>query len=167
MTEIINTFHVDWHIIVAQLVNFALVVGVLWYFAFKPLAKTMTERTNRIEQGLRQADEAAKRLSQADEEYQEVVIKAKKEAQQLIQQAQTLAEQRRGEVITKTKAETKKIVEASKQQLAIERERLVEQTRSELSDIVALATEKIIAEKLTTQRDQALVERAIKEAKIK
>jgi len=167
MTEIINTFHLDWHIIVAQLVNFALVVAVLWYFALKPLARTMAERSRRIEQGVRQAKEAAKKLAQADKECQAAIAQGRKEAQQLIEQARALGEQQRTEVIARAKVETEKILEASKQQLAVEREKTVEQARAELAEIVALATEKIIEQKLTPERDHALVERAIREAKIR
>jgi len=166
MEEIINTFHVDWHIILAQLVNFALVVAVLWYFAFRPLAKTMTERTTRIEQSLKNADAVEERLRQADAEYQVMLTNAKKDAEQIIVKAKTLAEQQRVEVVEKTKAEAAKIVESGKQQLAAQREQMVASTRVELSELVALATEKVIGEKITTERDRALVERAVKEAKL-
>lgn len=166
MEEIINTFHVDWHIILAQLVNFALVVAVLWYFAFRPLAKTMTERTTRIEQSLKNADAVEERLRQADAEYQTVLTNAKKEAEQIIVQAKTLAEQQRVEVVEKTKAEATKIVESGKQQLAAQREQMIASARTELSELVALATEKVIGEKITTERDRTLVERAVKEAKL-
>ena len=165
MAEIINTFHVDWDIILAQLVNFALVVAVLWYFAFKPLAKTMLERTARIEQSLKNADAVEVRLRQADAEYQTVLINAKKEAEQIIVKARTLAEQQRVEAVEKTKAEATKIVEAGKQQLAAQREQMVASARAELGELVALATEKVIGEKITSERDKALVERAVKEAK--
>jgi len=166
MEEIISTFHVDWHIILAQLVNFILVVAVLWYFAFKPLAKTMTERTTRIEQSLKNADAVEERLRQADAEYQTVLTNAKKDAEHIIVKAKTLAEQQRVEVIEKTKAEAAKIVESGKQQLAAQREQMVASARVELSELVALATEKVIGEKITTERDRALVERAVKEAKL-
>lgn len=166
MEEIINTFHVDWHIILAQLVNFILVVAVLWYFAFRPLAKTMTERTTRIEQSLKNADAVEERLRQADAEYQTVLTNAKKDAEQIIAKSKTLAEQQRVEVVEKTKAEAAKIVESGKQQLAAQREQMVASARVELSELVALATEKVIGEKITTERDKALVERAVKEAKL-
>lgn len=166
MAEIINTFHVDWHIIVAQLVNFALVVAVLWYFAFKPLAKTMSERTTRIEQSLKNADAVEVRLRQADTEYQSMLTNAKKEAEQIITKAKTIADQERVAAVEKTKAEAAKVIEAGKQQLAAQRDQMVASARTELSELVAVATEKIIAEKLTSDRDKALVERAVKEAKV-
>ena len=52
MDSLISTFHIDWHLIVAQLVNFAVVILVLWRFALKPLGKLMDERGQTIAGGL-------------------------------------------------------------------------------------------------------------------
>ena len=41
MDELVKTFHIDWKLIIAQTVNFTIVLGVLWYFAFKPLMKVI------------------------------------------------------------------------------------------------------------------------------
>ena len=49
MDSIIETFHLDWKLFLAQVVNFTIVVFVLWRFAFKPLAKNLAERTRTIE----------------------------------------------------------------------------------------------------------------------
>ena len=56
MEEIIKTFHIDWKLLIAQAVNFAIVVFALYKFAYKPLLKTMNERTAKIEQGLKDAE---------------------------------------------------------------------------------------------------------------
>jgi F-type H+-transporting ATPase subunit b len=165
MAEIINTFHIDWRIIIAQLVNFSLVVAVLWYFAFKPLAKTMGERTTRIEQSLKNADAVTEQLARAESEYQAMVTKAKKEAEQIIVTAKATAERERVEAVERTKTEAAKVIESSKAQLARQREQMVQEARAELADIVAIATGKVISEKLTSDRDKALIEKTITETK--
>ncbi|NUM25807.1 MAG: F0F1 ATP synthase subunit B [Candidatus Buchananbacteria bacterium] len=166
MAEIISTFHIDWKIIIAQLVNFALVVGVLWFFAFKPLAKTMNERTAKIEQGLRNAQAVEQQLKEAEREYQVVVTRAKKEAEGIIISAREMAETQRNETLTKTKTEAAKIIETAKGQLAAQKQQMVNDARTELAEIVALASEKIIAQKLTDKSNLELIEKTIKGVKV-
>src|SRR3990167_6010494 len=110
MDAIISTFQIDWKIIIAQLVNFAIVVFVLWYFAFKPLAKKMTERTNKIEKSLQDASEIEKRLNLVGEENEKRIIASRKEAETIIQQGQLIAEKQKQEAVAKTKEEAAKVV---------------------------------------------------------
>ena len=52
MESIISTFHIDWKIIIAQMINFVIVFVVLYIFALKPLSKLMKERGEKIAKGI-------------------------------------------------------------------------------------------------------------------
>ncbi len=52
MESIISTFHIDWKIIIAQAVNFAVVFIVLYIFALKPLSKLMAEEVRKFQREL-------------------------------------------------------------------------------------------------------------------
>jgi len=58
MEELISTFHIEWQLIIAQLVNFAIVLFVLWKFAYNPILKTLNDRTKKIEKGVKDAEDA-------------------------------------------------------------------------------------------------------------
>ena len=62
MEELIQTFHIDWKLLIAQLINFAIVLFVLWKFAIKPLSKTMDKRTNDIEKSIDDAKKIEENL---------------------------------------------------------------------------------------------------------
>ena len=49
MDTIIESFHVDFKLLIAQAINFLIVFLVLYYFVFKPLLKVMKERSEKIE----------------------------------------------------------------------------------------------------------------------
>src|SRR3989344_4480411 len=93
MESIISTFHIDWKIIIAQMVNFAVVFAVLYVYALKPLSKLMKERSEKIEGGLLDAKKSQELLGQATKEHKENVIRlrqisieAKKELDKEMQQ---------------------------------------------------------------------------------
>ena len=85
MDSIISTFHIDWKIITAQMVNFGVVFVVLYIFALKPLNKLMTERSEKIAKGVGDAKKSAEMLKATSLEYDEVLAKARIEANKIFQ----------------------------------------------------------------------------------
>ena len=80
MESIISTFHIDWKIIIAQAINFGVVFVVLYIFALKPLSKLMAERSEKIARGMDDAKTNATLLEKTKAEYDEVLVKARAEA---------------------------------------------------------------------------------------
>ena len=77
MESFVSTFHIDWKIIIAQAINFAVVVFVLYRFAIKPLKKNLDERKNTIEQGLSDAKTNAELLVSAKNDYEKMLADAR------------------------------------------------------------------------------------------
>ena len=75
MQEFISTFHIDWKLMIAQLINFGVVFLVFYFLAAKPLRKLMEERGKAISKGLDDAKESSELLQKASEEYKQNTIK--------------------------------------------------------------------------------------------
>lgn len=161
MESIITTFHIDWKLIVAQLVNFAIVVGVLWFFVLKPLTKIMAERTATIDKSLRDAEAVKQQLRQAEEEKQAVIKEAHQAARQIIDTAKTTAAEQQQQTLLATREEVKKIVTASKQQLSRDREQLIADVQAQIADVVVLATGRVLEGVVTKPVDRALAQQAV------
>lgn len=162
MDSIIKTFHIDWHILIAQVVNFAVVVGVLWWLAIKPLMAVMTERTKTIEQSLRDAQAAAQRLQEADAEKRELIKSARIEAQSLIAQGQTQAAESQRQMVEQAQQQVKKIVADTKQQLAREQQHIVAQAKAEVAQVVIAAAQAVLGKTVDTKIDARLVDQTLK-----
>jgi F-type H+-transporting ATPase subunit b len=87
MDSLISMFHLDTKLLLAQLINFTIVMLVLWFFAVKPLIKVMGERTAKIEKSLREAKEIEEKMAQTEAERQKVLDQTKKEALVLLEQS--------------------------------------------------------------------------------
>ena len=66
MQELITTFHIDWKLMIAQIVNFGLVFTLLYWLAAKPLSKLMKDRTKEITDGLDNAKLAKTEVANAN-----------------------------------------------------------------------------------------------------
>lgn len=147
MEGIIETFHIDWKIILAQAVNFGIVVAVFYFFALKPLTKLMAERQNKIAKGLEDAKTNEALLAKTDSDYKEALAKARAEAQGIFEAGKKEAEVKKNEMLENAHKEVAQVVEAGKKTLAAEKTKMVNEAKSEIASLAMLAAEKIMAEK--------------------
>ncbi|SVB82190.1 uncharacterized protein METZ01_LOCUS235044, partial [marine metagenome] len=76
-----NTFGVDWHLLVAQAINFAIVAFLIWKFAFKGILDTVKEREEQISDSLKNAEKIKLQLEETDRKHEETLKDASVEAQ--------------------------------------------------------------------------------------
>jgi len=147
MDSIISTFHIDWKIIIAQMINFGVVFVVLYIFALKPLSKLMTERGEKIETGISDAKKSSKLLQKAAEEYKQNTLKLRQIAVDAQKELTKDLEQLRAKNLNKIKADNDEWTKKRMEQMEIDKRALVEGAKSELVTLAMMAAEKIMAEK--------------------
>ena len=162
MESLIQTFHLDLKLMIAQLVNFGIVALVLWFFALKPLLKVMSERTKTIEKSLSDAKKIEERLAKTEAEKRQIIDVTKKEAAGILEEANKKAEAGRKETVNKAKEEIEKLVDKGKIQLVLDKEKMLAEVKAQVADLVVDATKKVLGEALTKEVDKKLVEEAIK-----
>ncbi len=165
MESLIETFHLDIKLIVAQIVNFIVVATVLWFFALKPLLKIMAERTTKIEKSLAQAEEIEKNLAATKTEYEQTISLAKQEAHGILEQAQKQSEINKVEATKNARAEVEKVVAEGKRQLAAERAAIVKEIKTEVSELVMAVTSKVLAGAVDKKIDEKIIRQALDDIK--
>ena len=147
----------DWHVALANTFNFFLIFFILKYFFFGTIKKTLSDRSSKIEKGLRDAEEAAHALSIAEAEKKEIVLQAHSEASSILlkieEKSNELAssiEKKANEkaVITIQEAKTKadKIIEATDIEL-----------RSKVPALAAEMVEKILKQKMNETENNGYI----------
>lgn len=144
-----------------QLINFAVVVVIVWFMILKPLGKKLEERKDIIDRSLDKAKEIETNLKMSERKFDEIIANAKAEANDIIEHAKKKAD----ELALKTKAEAiqevNRLVSQAKKQIASEKEKMVEEVTDAAIELVVLATEKIISEKMDSKKDEALIKKTI------
>jgi F-type H+-transporting ATPase subunit b len=82
--EALANLGIDWKLLVAQVVNFAVVLLVLKRFAYQPMLKLLDERTAKIEKGLADAENAGKKLSEIEIQEKAILMEARTEAKRIL-----------------------------------------------------------------------------------
>lgn len=165
MDQLIQTFHIDVKLLIAQIVNFLIVLFVLYKFAYGPILKTLNDRTKKIEKGINDADEARKKLEEVSISEKEILTNAKKEAQEIIKKGEEAAGKNASEIVAEAKNQTEKMLSQAKIQIEEEKKKILQEVKGEIAGLIVAATEKIITEKLDPEKDKALIERTVSDLK--
>ena len=91
---IVGKFGIHVGHIVMQGISFSLLAYILYRFAFKPVFATMDERNAKIADGLKYADDMKAQLEEAEQERKEIIQKASQEAQGIVNEAKTVADEK-------------------------------------------------------------------------
>lgn len=162
---IAGTFGIDWMKFVAQLINFGIVLFILWKWVFGPVTKKLQERTDKIEKAMRDANSTEKEKQEFAVWKQQEMTKAKTEANSIINSAQSEAGKVKEDILKQAKEEQLKLVEQSKKQIEQEKAQALSSAKSELADIITTATEKILRQKLDDKKDKDLITKSLSSLK--
>jgi F-type H+-transporting ATPase subunit b len=159
--KIFSAFGLDIKILIAQLVNFGILLFLLWKFGYKPMFKMLDDRKNKIEAGLENAARAEIRLKEISEEEKKVLVEAKKEAAKILDEARAMAEESRKRNIDKTKEEIGQLINQEKENMRQEKAEILKSINREVADLVIATVEKVIEEKMSGVKDEELIKKAI------
>lgn len=163
--EILAKLGIDWKLLVAQLVNFAILLFVLHRFAYRPMLDMLENRSKRIEKGLQDAEKAKRRLSEIAEKEKEVLRKAREEAKGILAQAEEAGRQRQEKMFEDAQLETARMLTFAKSKMESEQARMMAEAKAELAGIVVTAVERVVNEKLDAAKDGELIHKALREVK--
>jgi F-type H+-transporting ATPase subunit b len=150
-------------VIVAAL-NF-IVFAILLYQAFgKSVTGMLGERRRRIAQGLEDAEQARRDREAAEQERLAALQEARREANDIINRAQRVAQETRDADIAATRAELDRMRERATADIDAEKQRALADLRAEVADLALAAAGKVVGETMTDARQRRLVDEFLREA---
>jgi F-type H+-transporting ATPase subunit b len=150
--------------LLAQLINFGILL-ILFTWVFKRfLFPMMDERKKRIEEGLAASEEAKTRLSQTEEEVAAEMQKARQEAQGIVTQAQQAAARIQEEARASARQESEQIIERARSEIQLERDGAIAELRREFADLTVTAAERVIKRSLDRDAHGDIIEEVLAEA---
>ncbi len=161
--DLLTKLGIDWKLLLAQAVNFLIVLGVLYRFAYRPLVRYLDERSERIALSLREAERIERELKKMEEVRAESLAEAKRQAQEVLKAAEADAQARRQEVLTRVKAEAEAVVSEARSRFEAEREESLAAVRREAARLITQGVARVVGKLSEGQVDKKLVEDAVAE----
>lgn len=150
MQEVLNAFGINYGLIVAQVFNFVILAGALWYFLYNPVLKILNDREEKIKKSIADAEQVEKMLNETDAEKNRILKEAHTEASQVVLRGTQYAEEKSKQLEASTEEKIAKQLESAKMSAEEIKLKAIRESDSEIARLAVLGAEKILTEKLNS-----------------
>ena len=149
--------------ILAQMLNFFILVWILNRFAYKPLVGMMNARKEQIANDLASAEQSRLEAEQIKADYAAQIAKARQEAQEIVEKAHHQAKLSTAEEVAAARSQIENEKERARQDIAIERDRAMNSLRNEVVSLSVAMAGKVVAKDMNSETNTKLIEDAIRQ----
>ena len=146
--------------LIAQIVNFTLLLVLLRLTLYKPILRMLDERKQKIAEGLNAAELARAEAAQAQANMQVQIDTARKEGQDLVANAQVIGARIQAEAREQAARDRETTVERARAEIQLERDRAIADLRREFAGITISAAERVIGQSLDAPAHQRIIDEA-------
>ena len=149
--------------VLAQMLNFFILVWILHRFAYKPLVGMMNARKEQIANDLASAEKSRLEAEQLKADYAAQIAKARHEAQEIVEKAHHQAKVSTAEEVAAARAQIENEKDRARQDIAIERDRAMNSLRNEVVSLSVAMAGKVVAKDMNSKTNTKLIEDAIRQ----
>jgi F-type H+-transporting ATPase subunit b len=164
MSEAFDALGINLPQLIAQIVNFTILLIVLRLVLYKPILRMLDERKKRISEGLNAAEIARAEAAQAQANIEAQLEQARKEGQDVVAGAQQIAARIQADAREQASRDREAAVERARSEIALERDRAIAELRGEFADLTVSAAERVINQSLDRQGHQRVIEEVLAES---
>lgn len=133
--------------LIAQAINFGVLLVALTYFLYKPVMKTLDERKQKVAKGVEDAIAAEQKLSEADSVASERLQTAEGEAETIVASARDAAQGERTRILKEAEARAASVATDAEARAEEVRVKALRDSEKEIARLAILAAEKTLRQK--------------------
>jgi F-type H+-transporting ATPase subunit b len=154
---------IHWQKLIIQAINFAVVLIVLWKFAYKPIFNILEARKAKIADGLANADKIKAELAKTESERKRILEQAGDTANLMIEQAREAANRVREVETQKAIAAAEQIIAKAREASAQDHAKMLAELKREVGRLVVQTTTTVTGKILTADDQKRLAEETQKQ----
>jgi len=150
--------------LIAQIINFIILFGLLYLVAYKPIMRMLDERSKKIKESMEQTEFIKEQAVHAEEEVKKQLEVAGKQGQEIINRAVRTGEEVGHEAQAQAKQEAESLLTRARTEIQRERDEAIDELREEFADLTILAAEKVIDRSLDKEAHRQLIDKVLEES---
>jgi F-type H+-transporting ATPase subunit b len=164
MGDLIRSLGIDMPTLLAQLINVAILFGLLYLVAYKPIMRMLDERSRRVKESMEQTEKIKQQAERAEEESAKRIAEASKEGEEVLARAMRTGEEVRKEAQAQAHQEAETLITRARAEIQQERNEAVGELRKEFADLTVMAAEKVIDRSLDKKAHRDIIDKVLEEA---
>ncbi len=154
-------FGLSFDLLDSNIVNLAIVIGILVYFGRGFLGNMLTQRRSDIETAIAEAETRQANAAQALAEQQQKLAQAQQEAERIVAAAQETAAKVKADILAKSERDVARMREDASRDTAAEQERVIAQLRQRAVAMALTRVDAQLREQLDEGRQGDLIDRSL------
>ncbi|MFC2073018.1 F0F1 ATP synthase subunit B [Chloroflexota bacterium] len=150
--------------LIAQIVNFVILFGLLYLVAYKPVMRMLDERSGKIQESMEQTEYIKEQATHAEEEAKKQIEAASREGQEVIARAVRTGEEVRQKAQQEARGETEVLIARARAEIQRERDDAIDDLRGEVAELTILAAGKVIDQSLDKEAHRQLIDKTLEES---
>jgi F-type H+-transporting ATPase subunit b len=163
MGDTLQVLGIQWPKLLAQLLNFAIVMFVLWKWAYKPVFAVLEARRQKIADGLADAEKSTAQLAKTEADRKAILTQAGDQANKMIEEARVAALRVREVETQKAIAAAEQILIKAREAAAQDHDRMLRELKREVGRLVVQTTTTVTGKILTPEDQRRLAEETEKQ----
>lgn len=148
MQQLLDAFGINWSLLLAQAVNFAIVLVALWYFLYKPVLAVLEKRRALVAKGVEDAARSGEMLAGADEEVQMRIRAADGEADKIVAAARESAGAEKARLLKEAETRALALTKDAEARASSSAAQTLRESEREIARLAILAAEKVMRTKV-------------------
>lgn len=144
-------------------VNVFLIFFILSYLVFNPARKMLSGRREKVEADIAAAEQDKKDADALKKEYEARLSQADDEVEEILSQARQKALKNEAEIVAEAKEEAARLMSRADIEIERERRKALEGMKQEIIDIAGAMAQKAVAEKMDVEIQEELLNDTLKE----
>lgn len=164
MAEGLASLGINLSTLLAQVINFVVLFGLLYLVAYKPILKMLDERSRKIKESMEQTEYIKLQAARAEQEVEKRIAEAGKEGQKIIDRAVKAGEEARKKAQGVARQDAEVLIAKARVEIQRERGEAVGELRKEFADLTILTAEKVISRSLDAKAHRRLIDLVLEES---
>ena len=145
------------------LIAFGLTFYLLRRLAFPRIQEALDKRQKSIEEAIEESERARAEAAKLLDEYRERLRQARTQSEDIVVRARKAAEEHQRESLEAARQQREELLDQTRKDIEAETRRAIQEIRNEVADLTVLATEKVTRKSLDEADQRRLVEEALGE----
>ena len=150
--------------LIVYLVNFTILLVVLYMVGYKPILNMLDQRTERIRESVEMVEKVREEAAAQQAEMQKQMEEGRQEGQAMLVQAREIADTIRDEATSKARQEADDLVSKARESVQKERDEAIDQVRRHFAELTILAAERVIEKSLDSESHEDIIEKVLKDS---
>lgn len=163
--ELLQKLGIDWKLLVAQTINFFILLAVLYKFVYKPVLALLERRSQVIEKGIRDAKESEDKLRKIEQMREEKMAETAKEVGKIFDKVKADAEAVKKDLMANASAQAEDLLRRAKLQITEEKEKMIQDVKREVGTFILQAVGKLLEREFSVTDQKRLAEAITNEMK--